>query len=1005
MSEIKRDFTIPDDALAQGSHHAGFVVSDILPVPELSATAYVMCHEASGARAMWLACADTNRSFAIAFKTPPADNTGVFHILEHSVLCGSERFPVKEPFVNLLKTSMQTFLNAMTFPDKTVYPVASTNVQDLENLMDVYLDAVLHPAIYQHPHIFEQEGWHLELVDADGAPVQVDDPTARLVYNGVVFNEMKGALSDPDDVLLQAVDRALFPDTAYGFESGGNPRAIPTLSYEAFLDTHARHYNVSNSYTILYGDLDIDRELAFIDERFRRAEQRDVAAPNPLHIQAPLKAPLTQIEMATAPSHAAVALASVIGTAADRERVLATEVLFDALAGSNEAPLKRAVLDAGLGDDFSWDLVDAGLQPFIVLQLRGAHKDVAERFRTLVETTCAEIVSRGIDRDRLEASIAQVEFTLRERDWGITADGVALSIAALNSWLYDDTAPVSYLRFEDELAHMKAGLKTSYFEQLLHTLIPAATHAAAVELVPVGEGAAHEENAELAAKLAEMTTDERAAVLEEVRVLREEQEKPDDPEALAQLPQLHIADIMSAPQEETAVLTHDERLPCLVHELDTHGIDYVTHYFDMGSLAADELPYVSILTDLLGKLDTTTYSAAELDTRIERELGTLSFSVSAFGREDDPGYLASYVVVHASALAENVASLATLPSEVWSTTLFTDTERMRDVLTQRRITLEQHFVTSGHAAALARLSVHFSCAADATDRMGGVTYYLFLKDLLAHWDERVTDLTEHLAELSCRMFTEDSVLVSFAGSSQDRARFWECGGNFGLTPARDERKEKQLSLPYPTGDTHPVYEAFVIPSDVCYVAEGSEPRSEEEACMGVWQVASRALSYDYLWNEVRVKGGAYGVGFYHGATHLSQFWSYRDPGVDATLARFESAGAWLETWDGSDEELEGYVVSTVAGLDMPLKPRHVVRRQDSEYLSGYPAGWRMRMRAHEIETTAEDMRMLASSLKELAQTRSVVVFGARDVIERSALPFTVVHLMDEVSFAEASTSL
>ena len=414
MSEETRSFSEPRADLAVGSVHSEFEVVEVYQLPELSGCAYRMRHMPSGARMLWIACDDANRAFAIGFKTPPADDTGVFHILEHSVLCGSERFPVKEPFVTLLKTSMQTFLNAMTFPDKTLYPVASTNVTDLENLMDVYLDAVLHPAIYARPRIFEQEGWHFEL----------ESPEAPLTYNGVVLNEMKGAMSDPDDVLFQAVGRELYPDTAYRFESGGAPRAIPTLTYEQFLDNHARHYNLANSYTILYGDLDIDRELAFIASRFATVNQRTSGEPNPLELQAPVTTPLRTIEMATAPENASVALAYVIGTSAQRERMLAADILLDALCGSNEAPLKRRVLDAGLGEDFSSALIDSLYQPQVMFTLKGAREGVAEEFRKLIEDSCAELIENGIPADKLRAALAQAEFTLREGEWGI-ADGVA----------------------------------------------------------------------------------------------------------------------------------------------------------------------------------------------------------------------------------------------------------------------------------------------------------------------------------------------------------------------------------------------------------------------------------------------------------------------------------------------------------------------------------------------------------------------------------------------------
>ena len=410
----------------------GFTVLTRELLTEIDGTAYTLFHKKSGAKLLYLQNSDTNKTFSIAFKTPPADDTGVFHILEHSVLCGSDKFPVKEPFVDLLKSSMQTFLNAMTFPDKTMYPVASTNEQDLLNLTDVYLDAVLHPAIYHKRAIFEQEGWHYELEDdleaAEGnsvigdavAATEAADSSAHLALNGVVYNEMKGALSDPNSVLYDELQAALFPDTAYRFESGGMPRAIPDLTYEQFLDEHARHYRLNNSYLTLYGDLDLDRMLTFLDEQYlspvadeeaardrAQAEQgQKPLVPHALRAQAPVVAPDIVRTMATAPENACVGLGYVVGDAAQRTRIVATDILLDALMGSNEAPLKRALLDANLADDIQAFLADSLLQPFVVVQLRGAKPDVAERFRGVFENTLRHIATRGIDPLLIEASLS-----------------------------------------------------------------------------------------------------------------------------------------------------------------------------------------------------------------------------------------------------------------------------------------------------------------------------------------------------------------------------------------------------------------------------------------------------------------------------------------------------------------------------------------------------------------------------------------------------------------------
>ena len=971
-------FTTPDPALAVGSQHKGFTVEAIHALPELSGTAYVMRHT-SGARLMWLACADTNRSFAIAFKTPPADDTGVFHILEHSVLCGSERFPVKEPFVNLLKSSMQTFLNALTFPDKTMYPVSSTNVCDLENLMDVYLDAVLHPAIYQRPRIFEQEGWHYEF----------DQDSDQLSYNGVVFNEMKGSLSDPDEVSFMHLQRALFPDTPYQFESGGHPRAIPQLSYEQFIDTHARHYNLPNSYTILYGDLDIERELAFVDERFDAASDRGVGAPNPLPLQAPVAAEPARVEMATAPENASVTLGYVIGTSHDRERILACDILLDALAGSNEAPLKRAVLDAGLGDDFQTALIDGLLQPQVLLTLKGAKPDVADAFQTLVEQTCAKLCAEGIERDRLEAALAQAEFNLRENDWGGSySDGVALSMQALSSWLYDDERPVDFLRYEDALTHLHTSIEEGGFERLLGELVCASTHHARVELVPVDEGDAADEAAELAALRAQMDDERILEVVNKVAALREEQERADAPEDLAKLPHLTIDDIGDAPAEAPAHL-EEAPLPCLAHDIDTHHIVYAYHYFDLRRLEAEDLPYVGVLANLLGRLDTDRLPAAKLDTVLERNLGSLVFFTEVYGKDDDPSFVRPLVVVGASALSERVDQLATLPAEVWSTTRFDDLDRIHDILQQRRIILEQNFLGAGHSAAMGRLTSYYLTASKVNGMFSGVDYYLFLKDLLAHWEERAPELPARLEALAKRIFTADEVLVSLTGSPEDRACYWEQAGTLGLPTLGAEACAHRLQLEEP----QVLNEAFVIPSNVCFVACGQPASELDDIDRGTWSVATRALSYDYLWNEVRVKGGAYGCGFRRTNTALTQFWSYRDPAVDPTMTRFGDAASWIADWAPTEDDLTGYIVSVVASQDAPLKPARLARRQDSLYLAERPEGWREEIRKEKLAVTPEKVRACASVLATLPERGGMCVFGGRDKIAASNADLTVIDLL------------
>lgn len=1003
--------------LPLGSTVFGFTVTSKKTLAELDADAYVLHHRASGARLLYLACEDENKAFSIAFKTPPTDDTGVFHILEHSVLCGSTKFPVKEPFVDLIKSSMQTFLNAMTYPDKTVYPVASTNEQDLLNLMDVYMDAALNPAIYTKRAIFEQEGWHYELDVPEGAPLAA----GTLRYNGVVFNEMKGALSDPMSVLDDAVNRALFPDTAYACESGGDPRAIPQLTYEQFLDTHARHYNLANSYIVLYGDMEVERELAFLDERYlgdgprlrdeaeraralqtARDDEADatsdshstdcaaaIGGPNPLVRQNPLVCDYERVEMATTPDNALVGMAYVIGDAADRKRLVAADVLIDALMGTNEAPVKKAILAAGLGGNVvsytSGDL----LQPHTLIILQNAKPEVAREFRRVIEDECLRLVKEGIPRERLAAILANEEFDLRQRDYGY-ADGVALACDALGTWLYDDadeaaTRGIEYGPIYEELNRELDG---TYFEDLLRELVLESKHRALVELVPVADDAAasREEEAELAAAKAAMDDADLQRIVEDVAALRERQEAEDAPEARATLPRLHVSDIGPARPEPQLAIDKQTPIPCLRHDLPTHQLAYALTYFDLSHLSFAELPYVTVLTRLMNQLATEHMSAGELDSYVCANLGFLSFTTEV---ATQPNWkLASpRLLVSAGALSEKMDALARIPREVWSETVFEDTERMRDVLTQTRIGMEQSFLMNGHSAALARAMSYGSPAAVLTQQLSGVDFYLFLRDLLDNFDDRKEGLCETLRELQARIFTSTGTVASFTGSDEDYRRYWNAAGNLGLSPRTAATKE--LYVPWPEDKR----EAFVIPSDVTYLARACDPRTLEIETDGTWSVASNALSYGYLWNEIRVKGGAYGCGFRSPSPRHASFYTYRDPAIDPSLARIEAAGDWLASFDPDADTFEGFIVSCVSGMDAPLKPYTLTKRRNAEYFCKTPSGKRAERRQQMLESTPDALRALTADISRIAREAPACVFAGREAIEASEVDWNVVELM------------
>ena len=996
--------------LVPGTTCHGFAVERCETVPELDSDAYVLRHAASGARLLYLACDDENKAFAIGFKTPPADSTGVFHILEHSVLCGSAKFPVKEPFVDLIKSSMQTFLNAMTYPDKTIYPVATTNEQDLYNLMDVYLDAVFNPAIYTKPTIFEQEGWHYELDLPESAEGEGDSSSASLRegtlrYNGVVFNEMKGALSDPMSVLDDAVNAALYPDTAYAHESGGDPRAIPALTYEQFLDTHARHYNPSNSYITLYGDLDVDRALAFLDERYlsqpsaasRRmdaavaaGEDPSALAPNPLDAQAPVTCEYKRVEMTTTPENALVGLGLVLGSALDRKRTIAADILFEALLGSNEAPVKKAILAAGLGGNVVSYTAAESLQPYELIMLQNAQPGVARELRRVFQNACRDLCEHGVPRERLEAIISSNEYDLRQRDYGI-ADGVAIACDALSTWLYDDDAATLALKYGPVYEELRSELDGSYFEDLLRELVLENDHMALVELVPVdaAEGSEGAEAAELAAKRDAMTDAELADVVERTAALRAAQEAEDTPEAKATLPRLRVSDIGEARPEPPLVVDTTAPIPCLRHGIPTNRLAYAMQYFDLSCVAFEDLPYVTLLCRLLKQLPTREHSAEELDNLLAGKLGFLSFTTEVMAQPDVDG-VRPYLLVSAGALSEKIDALASLPREVWSSTLLADADadRVRDVLTQIRIGLEQGFINNGHSAALGRAMSYSSPSAVVREQLSGVDFYLFLRDLLEHFDERVDDLRTKLAELAERIFVADGCMASFTGSDEDFDAYWDAAGNLGLG-AGDGAGRDALVVPAPC-DRH---EAFVIPSDICFAARACDPRRLGLDVTGAWAVAANALSYDYLWNEIRVKGGAYGCGFRAAGERQAAFYTYRDPAIDPSIERVERAGAWLGSFEPDEAAFEGFIVSCVSGMDAPVKPYALTKRRNTTYLAGLDPHAREERRAQMLAATPGELRSLGADVTRIAAESPTCVFGGRDVIAKSNANFNVVDLL------------
>ncbi len=696
--------------------------------------------------------------------------------------------------------------------------------------------------------------------------------------------------------------------------------------------------------------------------------------------------------MATTPENALVGLGLVLGSALDRKRTIAADILFEALLGSNEAPAKKAILAAGLGGNVVSYTAAESLQPYELIMLQNAQPGVARELRRVFQDACRDLCEHGVPRERLEAIISSNEYDLRQRDYGI-ADGVAIACDALSTWLYDDDAATLALKYGPVYEELRGELDGSYFEDLLRELVLQNDHMALVELVPVdaAEGAESAEAAELAAKRDAMTDAELADVVERTAALRAAQEADDAPEAKATLPRLRVSDIGEARPEPPLVVDTTAPIPCLRHGIPTNRLAYAMQYFDLSRVAFEDLPYVTLLCRLLKQLPTSEHSAEELDNLIAGKLGFLSFTTEVMTQPDVDG-VRPYLLVSAGALSEKIDALASLPREVWSSTLLldADADRVRDVLTQIRIGLEQGFINNGHSAALGRAMSYSSPSAVVREQLSGVDFYLFLRDLLDHFDERLDDLRAKLAELAGRIFVADGCLASFTGSDEDFDAYWAAAGDLGLG-AGDGAVAGRDTLVVPTPcDRH---EAFVIPSDICFAARACDPRRLGIDVTGAWAVAANALSYDYLWNEIRVKGGAYGCGFRAAGERQTAFYTYRDPAIDPSIERVERAGEWLGSFEPDEAAFEGFIVSCVSGMDAPVKPYALTKRRNTTYLAGLDPHAREERRAQMLAATPGELRTLGADVTRIAAVSPTCVFGGRDVIAKSNAGFNVVDLL------------
>ena len=940
---------------------SGFRLISSEQVPEISATLNIFEHEKSGAALAFIDREDQNLTFAISFRTPPSDDTGVFHIIEHSVLCGSKKFPVKEPFVELLKGSLNTFLNAMTYEDKTVYPVSSRCERDFYNLMDVYLDAVFHPLMLEDKSIFMQEGHHLEY----------DEKEDALTYNGVVYNEMQGAYSSPDELSASALSRALFSPSHYSRDSGGSPEAIPSLTYEEFCEAHKKHYHPSNAQIVLDGSVNLEESLALIGSYLSEYERRDekICLDTPKARIAPLEK--VYFEASEGEDRGArLIFASVFGTASDREKTLTASVLQDALAGTNDSPLKRPLLNSGLCEDVNV-YSEGDSNNTLILELLGVKESSVPELISLVKRTIEGILDRGIEKSRLRATLGRLKFRLRERDYGAFPVGVALSLSALGMW-NRGVSPKEALCFEELLCRLEEYVDTDYYERALLAVTLESAHRATVLMLPSSEPT--EMNKKIAERLdmlrLSLTDGQKAKIISEARALKEKQAAPDKPDALEKIPRLAVSDISSEKKTFSTEKYRIDGAQILRHKVKTSGILYTELYFSAKNLTNEELTALSLLSSLFTNLDTESYSTDELQGEIKLSLGSFSPMAIAFTRVSDGGAIPLFLI-KTSALCENQEKIIELCREVLLRSNLSSPEKIKEILTQIRSATETSVLSSGDGMAGERIEGALSESGRVNEEILGLPAYRRIKAWEADFAAECDRLIEILKSLVERIFTRENLTLGIAGDVS--AEYIERLVKIFPEGEKISRCEMQKGAPEKRR------EGILLPIKVSHTGMGiSSPRAKE--LLGAFKVAANILSYEYLWGAVRVMGGAYGTGLVcrrHGSVML---YSYRDPSPKNTLRVFCSAGDFLREFADGEPDLTKYIIGAVGEYDILRTPRTAAAQKTADFITGWSEEAEAGLLRDILACTPERLIEVASVLDLLNDEGSFSVVSGKETL-------------------------
>ncbi len=955
---------------------ASYEIIEKREIKDLKSEGVLLKHKKTGARVALLSNDDENKVFCIGFRTPPKDSTGVPHILEHSVLCGSKDFPIKDPFVELVKGSLNTFLNAMTYSDKTVYPVASCNDKDFQNLMNVYLDAVFYPNIYKEEKIFRQEGWHYEMESLED----------ELSINGVVYNEMKGAFSSPDDVLERELINNLYPDTTYGNESGGDPEVIPELTYEDFLEFHSKYYHPSNSYIYLYGNMDMAEKLDYIDKNYLSAfEHKEIDS----HIEkqdaflalrrVEKQYPINEEESET--DNTILAFSTSVGDVLDKELYVSFQILDYALCSAPGAPLKQALTDKGIGTEV-YSIFDNGVrQPYFSIVAKNTNIDREEEFKETIIQVLNELVKNGIDKKALLAGINYFEFRYREADYGSNPKGLMYGLQCFDSWLYDENLPFLHVEANETFAQMRKMVEEGAFEKLIQKYLLENTHKSMVVLVPK-KGLADEKDRQLKKKLAAyketLSKEQLEQIISDTKALEAWQETADKKEDLEKIPLLARADMKTQAVKIINESKDVDGMKVLYHPIFTNGIAYIRLIFNANQIPEELFPYLGILKGALGLLDTQNYKYADLFNEINIVTGGMAAVTNAYGDLNDASKCTVTLEVKTKVLYPNIDKAIALMKEMILTTKFEDKKRLGEILAEGKSRIQSQLMSAGHGVAVNRALSYVSPTAAINEQLSGMSFYRLIEKLTTDFDTAAKDLTDKLQKLSELIFREENLMVDFVGDEE--------GYNIFI-PAAKELSKSLYQIEVETGSFVPKLQksndGYKTAGQVQYVCRGGNFKSKGLAYHGSLKVLKVMMGYDYLWSQVRVKGGAYGCMCAFGKSGDCYFVSYRDPNLTKTIDTFEKAADYIESFEADERMLTQYIIGAISDMDTPMNPSAKGLFSLSAYMTGVTQESLQKERDELLQTSAQDLKDTAKYIRAFMDDEALCVVGNAGCIEEA----------------------